>query len=89
MIVRKEAILDIGLMDKNYKLFGSDSDWSYTARARGWETWYVADAVVEHEQGISGGGDEKASQQLSLDMLYFRSKWLDGDLYKELTMEIF
>lgn len=87
MIVRTETILDIGVMDKGFKMFGSDSDWSYTARARGWDCWYVAQAVVDHEQGISRGTDPKMQKYMMLDMLYFRSKWLDGDLYRELVME--
>lgn len=89
MIVRMEALLDIGLMDPNYKMFGSDSDWSYTARQRGWETWYIAEAVCVHEQGASKTQDEKMARTFDADMNYFAGKWLGDDQFRELSMEVF
>lgn len=89
MIVRFEAILEIGLMDETMKMFASDADWSYTARARGWETWYIANAVCVHEQGVSKSMDLQMQKTFEKDMLAFRSKWVDGDLYRDLSMEIF
>ncbi len=89
MIVRLEAVLDIGLMDSNFKMFCSDSDWSYTARARGWETWYIADAVCVHEQGASKTMDDKMSKIFYSDSLYFRDKWLAGEVYRDLSLETF
>lgn len=89
MIVRLEAILEIGLMDENMKMFCSDADWSYTARARGWECWYIAEASCVHEQGVSANMDESMSRTFEQDALYFRSKWIDGELYRDLSLEIF
>jgi N-acetylglucosaminyl-diphospho-decaprenol L-rhamnosyltransferase len=88
MIVRLEAILGIGLMDENMKMFGSDADWSLTARARGWECWYIAEAVCVHEQGVSQSRSGEMEKTFERDMLYFRSKWIDGDLMRELTLEV-
>lgn len=90
VIVRLENIVDVGLMDPNYFLIGSDSDWSFTARARGYEVWYIADAVCVHEQGVSGGDTSDAlNKAMVRDMLYFRSKWIGSDLFKELSLEVF
>ena len=89
MVVRMEALVDIGLMDNNFKMFASDADWSYTARARGWETWYIADAECVHEQGVSKTQDEKMSNVFQADMLYFRDKWISGEVYRDLSLEIF
>jgi GT2 family glycosyltransferase len=89
MIVRLEAILEIGLMDENMKMFGSDADWSYTARTRGWETWYIADAECVHEQGVSQSRTPEMEKIFERDMLYFRDKWLTGELYKDLSLEVF
>lgn len=89
MIVRLEALLEIGLMDPNYKMFGSDADWGYTARARNWECWYIPQAVCVHEQGVSKGQDEKMGKIFQSDMRYFRDKWLVGELYKDLSLEVF
>lgn len=89
MIVRLEAILEIGLMDENMKMFGSDADWSFTARARGWECWYIAEAVCVHEQGVSKSMSPEMQKQFEYDMTHFRDKWLNGELYKDLALEIF
>jgi GT2 family glycosyltransferase len=89
MVVRLEALQDFGIMDETMKMFASDADWSYTARARGWETWYIADAECVHEQGASQTMDTKMQKVFEKDMLTFRSKWVDGDLYRDLSLEIF
>src|SRR3990167_8688324 len=57
-IARVEAILEIGIMDSNFKMFGSDSDWSYRARLAGWTCGYASKAVCVHEQGASKAGDK-------------------------------
>jgi GT2 family glycosyltransferase len=88
MIVRLDVILEIGLMDENMKMFGSDADWSYTARARGWECWYVAEAACIHEQGVSKSMDAAMEKVFEKDMLFFRDKWLTGELYRDLSLEV-
>lgn len=89
MIVRLEAILEIGLMDENMKMFCSDADWSYTARSRGWECWYIAEAECIHEQGVSKSMAPEMQKVFEMDSIYFRDKWITGELYKDLTLEIF
>lgn len=90
MVVRVSSVIDFGLMDESMFLVGSDSDWCYAARARGFEVWYIAGASCVHEQGVSSTGDNPEIQKLMyLDMLAWRSKWIGTDLYRELTMEIF
>ncbi len=89
MIVRLKAILEIGLMDESMKMFCSDADWSLTARARGWETWYIADAVCVHEQGVSKSMTPAMEKVFERDSVIFRDKWITGELYKDLTLEIF
>ena len=85
MIVRLSAVLEIGMMDENMKMFGSDSDWSYSARARGWECWYIADAVCIHEQGASKILNQSMLKTLEKDMMYFRDKWISGALFRKLS----
>jgi len=90
LITRKSTIIDIGLMDENFVLICSDSDWCYTARQRGWQVWYIADAECLHEQGVSlGSQDEKMTTQMKLDTLSFREKWVSAGNYRELSREIF
>ena len=90
VIVRLSCIPDVGLMDPNFFLIGSDSDWSFTARARGFEVWYIADAVCVHEQGVSSGDTSDAlNKAMVRDVMYFRTKWIGSELFKELAMEVF
>lgn len=89
MVVRVEALEDIGLMDPNYKMFASDADWSYTARARGWETWYIAEATCVHEQGVSKTQTKEMANTFEIDMIYFRDKWITGEVYRDLSLEVF
>ena len=88
MMLRKEMIQDIGLLDKNYIFIGSDSDYCFTARSRGWEVWRCAAAHGIHEHGASGRSDSPTVELLKInDMLYFARKWLTGQLYRELALE--
>lgn len=87
LILRREMIQEIGLFDKNLRFVGSDSDYCFTARSRGWEVWRIAQAVGVHEDGQAITAD--CGEALNLikveDMLYFASKWLTGDLYRGLA----
>jgi len=88
MILRKEMIQEIGLLDENYIFIGSDSDYSFTARSRGWQVWRIARARGIHEHGASGKlGDPKIELLKIKDMIYFGRKWLTGEAYRELSHE--
>ncbi|MHC4327800.1 MAG: glycosyltransferase family 2 protein [Planctomycetota bacterium] len=88
MILRKEMIREIGLMDKNLVFIASDSDYCFTARSRGWQVWRIAGARGVHEHGASRAVADADMDLLKInDMLYFGRKWLTGGLYKELSCE--
>ncbi|MDP9172628.1 MAG: glycosyltransferase family 2 protein [Planctomycetota bacterium] len=88
IMARIDAVLDFGLMDENMKMLCSDSDWSYTARARGWEVWYCASAEAIHECGVSS---KPASPQLEpifrADLQYLIEKWVGSTLFSRLQAE--
>jgi len=48
MLVRREAISEVGGMDERIFLYGEDVDWCYRMWERGWEVHLVPDAVMEH-----------------------------------------
>lgn len=90
MIVDMDILPKIGVMDENFFLIGSDSDWCYTARQRGYDVCYIADAVVVHEQGISTKKGSKTLESAKMmDMVYFRDKWINDGVFRELEMEVF
>ncbi|MBW8015688.1 MAG: glycosyltransferase family 2 protein [Planctomycetes bacterium] len=86
MILRKEMIRQIGLMDENFVLIGSDSDYSFTARSRGWQIWAIASARGTHEHGVTSTTTDPAIEAIKIhDMYYFGMKWLNGNLYRDLA----
>ncbi|MCF7955581.1 MAG: glycosyltransferase family 2 protein [Phycisphaerae bacterium] len=86
MILRKETIRQIGLMDENFMLIGSDSDYCFTARARGWQIWAIAAAKGIHDHGLTSKTSDPTIESIKLhDMYYFGMKWLNGGLYRDLA----
>ena len=48
MLVRRDAIREVGGMDARIFLYGEDVDWCYRMWEGGWEVHLVPDAVMEH-----------------------------------------
>ncbi len=55
MIVRKEAMDNVGLMDEDYFLFFEETDWCVRMRKKGWMIFHHPDAKIYHLQGQSAG----------------------------------
>jgi GT2 family glycosyltransferase len=53
MIVRKEVLDAIGLLDEDYYTYFDDVDFCLRARRAGWPTWYVPQSRVIHLVGCS------------------------------------
>jgi tetratricopeptide (TPR) repeat protein len=88
MLLRKEMVREIGLLDENFVFIGSDSDYCFTARSRGWQIWRIAGAKGIHEHGASGVSGNMDIEILKIkDMIHFGRKWLNGELYKEMAYE--
>lgn len=88
MMIRTATVRECGLLDRNMRFICSDSDFSFTARARGWKVFVVPDALCEHSLGASGGGGDLAIQAVKVrDAIYFTEKWLSGDQYRRLSFE--
>ncbi len=56
LLVRREAIDDVGLFDEAFFLFSEETDWLYRFRRAGWEVWFTPAAEVTHLGGASHGG---------------------------------
>lgn len=86
MLLRRPMVQEIGLLDRNLAFIGSDSDYSFTARSRGWQVWRAAAARGIHDRGESGSGANHAIEVRKVkDMLYFADKWLGQELYHRLA----
>jgi len=88
MLLRRTMIESIGLLDENLVFIGSDSDYSFTARSRGWTVWCAVEARGIHEHGASGvSGSPEVERRKLADMRYFGDKWLTGGLYRRMAHE--
>jgi len=56
MIVKKEAIDAVGLMDESYFFFLEETDWCLHMRKKGWRVFHHPGARIYHLQGQSAGG---------------------------------
>jgi GT2 family glycosyltransferase len=51
VLLRREAIEDVGPFDERFFLYAEEADWQRRALARGWTSAVCADAVAEHVGG--------------------------------------
>ena len=56
MLVRREAIEQVGLLDEAFFLFSEETDWAYRFRERGWKVLFFPGAECVHVGGASHGG---------------------------------
>lgn len=54
MLVKREAIKDVGLWDEGYFLHCEDLDWCMRFRQKGWKILFVPSARVTHALGVCG-----------------------------------
>jgi GT2 family glycosyltransferase len=56
MLVKKNVIEKIGILDESYFIYGEDADWSLRAVRAGFELLFVPKAVIWHKVSVSTGG---------------------------------
>ncbi len=55
MMVRREAIAQVGAMDPEFFVYSDEVDWQHRARDAGWSVIYVPAAVIVHREQLSHG----------------------------------
>jgi N-acetylglucosaminyl-diphospho-decaprenol L-rhamnosyltransferase len=53
MMIRREIVEEIGLMDEGYFLYFEEVDYCRVAGSAGWRVWYVPEARVMHLEGAA------------------------------------
>ncbi len=56
MLVRREAVAEVGPLDESFFLFTEEVDWCYRFERAGWQVWFTPEAEVVHVGGASHGG---------------------------------
>jgi GT2 family glycosyltransferase len=70
IMVRRDAIEQVGLLDEDYFLFLEETDWCFRMKKAGWKVYYVPHAEVYHFQGKSAEQDKKRAK-----VEYYRSRY--------------
>jgi hypothetical protein len=65
MLVRHEAIDEVGVMDEDYFLYCEETDWCYRFSKAGWKMLFWPGAVILH---LGGGGHSSKTKELQLEV---------------------
>jgi len=53
LMIKREVIKEIGLLDEGFRMYWEDADWCYRAKKKGWKIYYVPEAQIIHYEGKS------------------------------------
>lgn len=59
LMVRRQALAQVGLLDERYFLYVEDMDWCRRFWEKGWQVWYVPNSQIIHfhqRESLEGGG---------------------------------
>ncbi|MCX7914434.1 MAG: hypothetical protein N2511_07605, partial [Thermodesulfovibrionales bacterium] len=71
LVIKKEAIDDVGLMDESFFFFFEETDWCLKMRKKGWLIFFHPDAKVYHLQGQTA-----KKFQINARIEYWRSRYI-------------
>jgi hypothetical protein len=74
MLVRREAIVQAGLLDEIFWMYGEDLDWAYRIKQRGWKVYYYPAVVVTHVKRASSSQDNAGAAKAKYE--FDRAMWL-------------
>ncbi|MCC6457020.1 MAG: glycosyltransferase family 2 protein [Caldilineaceae bacterium] len=70
MLLRREAIAQVGLLDEAFFMYGEDLDWAKRMKDAGWEVWYNGQVEITHVK-------EAASRQSAKSRIDFHeASWI-------------
>ncbi|HIE39340.1 MAG TPA: glycosyltransferase family 2 protein [Anaerolineales bacterium] len=74
MLVRREAIRMVGLLDETFFMYGEDLDWCYRIKAAGWKVYYNPAVTVLHVKRAASRHSARARVEFWRAMRYFYEK---------------
>lgn len=70
MLLRREAVLQVGLLDEAFFMYGEDLDWAKRIKDAGWEVWYNGQVEITHVK-------EAASRQSPKSRIdFYEAMWI-------------
>jgi len=74
MLVRAEALRQVGLLDESFFMYGEDLDWAYRIKKAGWKVYYNPQVTVLHYKRAASRHSRKASYEFYRAMHIFYRK---------------
>ncbi|HID88456.1 MAG TPA: glycosyltransferase family 2 protein [Anaerolineales bacterium] len=74
MMIRREAIRQVGLMDETFFMYGEDLDWCYRIKGAGWRVYYNPAVTVLHIKRASSRRNPRARVEFWRAMSIFYRK---------------
>lgn len=75
LLVRKEAVDQVGMMDDRFFVYGEDADWCWRFRKSGWKILYnPAPEIIHLKEHTASAAGPKMQHQLYSGMLQFIKK---------------
>jgi GT2 family glycosyltransferase len=79
MMIRREAIVQVGLLDETYFMYGEDLDWAYRIKARDWTIYYNPAVTVTHVKRAASRRSPKAKIEFYRAMdIFYRKFYADS-----------
>jgi exopolysaccharide biosynthesis polyprenyl glycosylphosphotransferase len=77
MMIRRNALQAVGLMDERFFMYFEDVDWCYRMKKGGWRVCYVPDATMihHHQRQSAQGFVNKTLLFHIMSMFHFYDKW--------------
>ena len=82
LLIRREVIEEVGLLDEHYFMYGEDTEWCYRVRQAGYQVWVLSSSEIIH---YGAGGEEwrswkgaRATVQAYKSFIYFHRKHSPG-----------
>lgn len=77
LLIKRQVIEEVGILDKRYFLYLEDVDWSIRAQKKGWTSIYCPTAVIWHKNASSsqGAGSEIHQYYQARNRLFFFTKY--------------
>ena len=80
LLIRRQTIDQIGLLDETFWIYGEDIDWCIRAKKAGWKVMYYPDAHILHYKGVGcSTNSRKTSYEFYRAMYLFHRKHFAKD----------
>jgi GT2 family glycosyltransferase len=74
MLVRREAIQQVGLLDEDFFMYGEDLDWAFRITQAGWKVYYNPAVSVVHVKRAASRHSRRAGREFYRAMRIFYDK---------------